>query len=53
LFSLSASSGSVQVTSISTSRAEGAFNFELQSPINNPMVLTMTNGAFDVRVSGR
>jgi len=28
--------GSVQVTSMSTSRAQGAFNFELQSPINNP-----------------
>ena len=45
------SNGSVQVTSMSTSRAQGAFNFELQSPINNPAVLTVTDGAFDVPVS--
>ncbi len=43
--------GSVQITSISTSRAQGAFNFELTSPIANPSILTVTDGAFDVPVS--
>jgi hypothetical protein len=47
----STSNGSVQIASISTSRAQGAFNFELQSPTANPMVLTVTDGAFDVPVS--
>jgi len=28
--------------------AQGAFNFELRSPITDPMVLTVTDGAFDV-----
>ena len=47
----SASNGSVQIASISTSRAQGAFDFELESPIASPMVLTVTDGAFDVPVS--
>jgi hypothetical protein len=45
------SNGSVQITSISTSRARGAFNFEAQAPIINPMTHTLTDGAFDVPVS--
>jgi hypothetical protein len=32
-------------------KGEGTFSFELQSPINDPTVLTMTDGAFDVPVS--
>ena len=36
---------------MSTSRAQGTFNFELQSPINNPRALTVTDGTFDVPVS--
>lgn len=48
----SASTGSVQITSISASRAQGAFNFDLYSPTADPTVLTMTDGAFDVPVSG-
>jgi len=47
----SGSNGSVQVASISTSRAQGSFEFELQSPIANPMMLAVTDGAFDVPVS--
>jgi hypothetical protein len=47
----SASNGSIRIASISTSRAQGAFNFELESPIANPMVLTVTGGAFDIPVS--
>jgi len=47
----SASNGSVQIASISTSRAQGSFNFELRSPIANPTVLTVTDGAFDVPVA--
>jgi hypothetical protein len=43
--------GSVQITSISTSRAQGAFNFELSSPTANPSMLSVTDGAFDVPVS--
>ena len=47
----SGSNGSIQVTSMETSRAQGVFNFELQSPINDPMVLIVTDGVFDVPVS--
>jgi hypothetical protein len=47
----STSNGSVQIASISTSRAQGAFKFELASPIANPMALTVTDGAFDIPVS--
>ena len=47
----STSNGSVQIASISTSRARGAFNFELRSPLAKPTVLTVTDGAFDVPVS--
>jgi hypothetical protein len=47
----STSDGSVQITDISTSRARGAFAFDLQSPIANPMALTVTDGAFDVLVT--
>ena len=50
--SYSASNGSVHIASISTSRAQGAFNCELQSSIADPQVLTVTDGAFDVPVSG-
>jgi hypothetical protein len=45
------SNGSVQIASISTSRAQGTFNFELKSPVADPMVLTVTDGAFDVPMS--
>jgi hypothetical protein len=45
------SNGSVQVTSMSPSRAQGMFSFELQSPFNDPKMLTVTDGAFDVPVS--
>jgi hypothetical protein len=47
----STSDGSVEITSISASSAQGTFAFELQSPIADPMVLTVTDGAFDVPVS--
>jgi hypothetical protein len=47
----SPSTGSVQITGISTSRAQGAFNFELTSPTATPSMLTVTDGAFDVPVS--
>jgi hypothetical protein len=43
--------GSVQIASISNLRAMGAFNFEANSPIANPMVVTLADGAFDVPVS--
>ena len=43
--------GSVQIMSISNARAQGAFNFQLHSPIFDPMELTVTDGAFDVPVS--
>jgi hypothetical protein len=44
--------GSVQIVSLSQSRAQGAFNFVLTSPIDSPMTLTVTDGAFDVPLSG-
>jgi len=47
----SGSNGSIQIASISKSRAQGAFDFELDSPVNDPMELTVTDGAFDVPVS--
>jgi hypothetical protein len=47
----SASNGSIQIASISTSRAQGGFNFQLDSSSADPMVLTVTDGAFDVPVS--
>jgi hypothetical protein len=47
----SGTNGSVRIASISTSRAQGSVNYALDSPINNPMVLTATDGAFDVPVS--
>jgi hypothetical protein len=47
----SGSNGSVQIASISSSRAQGTFNFDLYSPLANPTMLTVTDGAFDVPVS--
>ncbi len=47
----SPSTGSVQITSISTSRAQGSFNFDLRSPTATPSMLTVTDGTFDVPVS--
>jgi len=43
--------GSVQITSISTSRAQGGFNFDLRSPTASPSMLTVTDGVFDVPVA--
>jgi hypothetical protein len=48
----SGSNGSVQIASISSSGAQGAFELELYSPLANPTMLTVTDGAFDVPVSG-
>jgi len=47
----SASNGSVQMAAIGASRAQGTFNFDLYSPTADPMMLTVTDGAFDVPVS--